>query len=166
MNKGILTKLSKYIKEIGGKETSQSRAGSYYYKLNGIMIRVSDHLPGIKSRDQICIILPYNGSGYSVFIDRVMFNFQTLKEVKLLLSLYVVFTLGNNAKEERITKVEGKANQQKLQRTNSFLNLQLNTLKAKNSKLVKLYKEATDKVIAQRKEINKLLHHSKLVTLP
>ena len=97
MNKANLTRLSKYIKEIGGKETSESRAGSHYYKLGNLMIRVSDHLPGIKSRDQICIILPYNGSGYSVFINKVLFNFQTLKEVKLLLSLYVIFTLGNNA---------------------------------------------------------------------
>lgn len=157
MNKANLTRLSKYIKEIGGKETSESRAGSHYYKLGNLMIRVSDHLPGIKSRDQICIILPYNGSGYSVFIDKVLFNFQTLKEVKLLLSLYVIFTLGNNAKEERINKVSGDSSE-----TINSLQSQLNTLKQKYSNLIKLNQKSLEKITSQRKEINNLLHHVKL----
>ena len=157
MNKANLTRLSKYIKEIGGKETSESRAGSHYYKLGNLMIRVSDHLPGIKSRDQICIILPYNGSGYSVFINKVLFNFRTLKEVKLLLSLYVIFTLGNNAKEERINKVSGDSSE-----TISSLQSQLNTLKQKYSNLIKLNQKSLEKITSQRKEINKLLHHVKL----
>lgn len=157
MNKANLTRLSKYIKEIGGKETSESRAGSHYYKLGNLRIRVSDHLPGIKSRDQICIILPYNGSGYSVFIDKVLFNFQTLKEVKLLLSLYVIFTLGNNAKEERINKVSGDSSE-----TINSLQSQLNTLKQKYSNLIKLNQKSLEKITSQRKKINKLLHHVKL----
>lgn len=157
MNKANLTRLSKYIKEIGGKETSESRAGSHYYKLGDLMVRVSDHLPGIKSRDQICIILPYNGSGYSVFINKVLFNFQTLKEVKLLLSLYVIFTLGNNAKEERINRVSGDSSNN----INS-LQSQLNTLKQKYSNLIKLNQKSLEKITSQRKEINKLLHHVKL----
>ena len=157
MNKANLTRLSKYIKEIGGKETSESRAGSHYYKLGNLMIRVSDHLPGIKSRDQICIILPYNGSGYSVFINKVLFNFQTLKEVKLLLSLYVIFTLGNNAKEERINKVSGDSSNN----INS-LQSQLNTLKQKYNTLIKLNQKSLEKITRQRKEINNLLHHVKL----
>lgn len=156
MNKANLTRLSKYIKEIGGKETSESRAGSHYYKLGNLKIRVSDHLPGIKSRDQICIILPYNGSGYSVFIDKVLFNFQTLKEVKLLLSLYVIFTLGNNAKEERINKVSGDSSNN----INS-LQSQLNTLKQKYSNLIKLNQKSLEKITRQRKAINDLLHHVK-----
>ena len=158
MNKANLTRLSKYIKEIGGKETSESRAGSHYYKLGNLMIRVSDHLPGIKSRDQICIILPYNGSGYSVFINKVLFNFQTLKEVKLLLSLYVIFTLGNNAKEERINKVSGDSSNN----TINSLQSQLSTLKQKYSNLIKLNQKSLEKITSQRKEINKLLHHVKL----
>ena len=157
MNKANLTRLSKYIKEIGGKETSESRAGSHYYKLGNLRVRVSDHLPGIKSRDQICIILPYNGSGYSVFIDKVLFNFQTLKEVKLLLSLYVIFTLGNNAKEERINKVSGDSSNN----INS-LQSQLSTLKQKYRTLIKLNQKSLEKITSQRKEINKLLHHVKL----
>ena len=157
MNKANLTRLSKYIKEIGGKETSESRAGSHYYKLGNLMIRVSDHLPGIKSRDQICIILPYNGSGYSVFINKVLFNFQTLKEVKLLLSLYVIFTLGNNAKEERINKVSGDSSNN----INS-LQSQLSTLKQKYNTLIKLNQKSLEKITRQRKEINKLSHHAKL----
>lgn len=156
MNKANLTRLSKYIKEIGGKETSESRAGSHYYKLGNLRIRVSDHLPGIKSRDQICIILPYNGSGYSVFIDKVLFNFQTLKEVKLLLSLYVIFTLGNNAKEERINKVSGDSSE-----TINSLQSQLNTLKQKYSNLIKLNQKSLEKITRQRKKINNLLHHVK-----
>ena len=156
MNKANLTRLSKYIKEIGGKETSESRAGSHYYKLGNLMIRVSDHLPGTRSRDQICIILPYNGSGYSVFINKVLFNFQTLKEVKLLLSLYVIFTLGNNAKEERIDKVMGDSS------NNNSLQSQLNTLKQKYNTLIKLNQKSLEKIISQRKEINNLLHHVKL----
>ena len=158
MNKANLTRLSKYIKEIGGKETFESRAGSHYYKLGNLMIRVSDHLPGIKSRDQICIILPYNGSGYSVFIDKVLFNFQTLKEVKLLLSLYVIFTLGNNAKEERINKVSGDNKKENI----NSLQSQLNTLKQKYSTLMKLNQKSLEKITSQRKEINNLLHHVKL----
>lgn len=154
MNKANLTRLSKYIKEIGGKETSESRAGSHYYKLGNLMIRVSDHLPGVKSRDQICIILPYNGSGYSVFINKVLFNFQTLKEVKLLLSLYVIFTLGNNAKEERINKVSGDNNKKE---TISSLQSQLNTLKQKYSNLIKLNQKSLEKITSQRKEINRLI---------
>lgn len=161
MNKANLTRLSKYIKEIGGKETSESRAGSHYYKLGNLMIRVSDHLPGIKSRDQICIILPYNGSGYSVFIDKVLFNFQTLKEVKLLLSLYVIFTLGNNAKEERINKVNGDSSNNKKEDINS-LKSQLSTLKQKYNTLIKLNQKSLEKITRQRKEINNLLHHVKL----
>lgn len=157
MNKANLTRLSKYIKEIGGKETSESRAGSHYYKLGNLRIRVSDHLPGIRSRDQICIILPYNGSGYSVFIDKVLFNFQTLKEVKLLLSLYVIFTLGNNAKEERINKVSGDSSE-----TISSLQSQLNTLKQKYRNLIKLNQKSLEKITRQRKEINNLSHHVKL----
>ena len=157
MNKANLTRLSKYIKEIGGKETSESRAGSHYYKLGNLMIRVSDHLPGTKSRDQICIILPYNGSGYSVFINKVLFNFQTLKEVKLLLSLYVIFTLGNNAKEERINKVSGDNKKE----TINSLQSQLNTLKQKYSTLIKLNQKSLEKITRQRKEINNLLHHVK-----
>ena len=157
MNKANLTRLSKYIKEIGGKETSESRAGSHYYKLGNLMIRVSDHLPGTRSRDQICIILPYNGSGYSVFINKVLFNFQTLKEVKLLLSLYVIFTLGNNAKEERINKVMGDSSN-----TINSLQSQLNTLKQKYSNLIKLNQKSLEKITRQRKEINNLLHHVKL----
>lgn len=157
MNKANLTRLSKYIKEIGGKETSESRAGSHYYKLGNLMIRVSDHLPGIKSRDQICIILPYNGSGYSVFINKVLFNFQTLKEVKLLLSLYVIFTLGNNAKEERINKVSGDSSN-----TINSLQSQLNTLKQKYNTLIKLNQKSLEKITRQRKKINNLLHHVKL----
>lgn len=157
MNKANLTRLSKYIKEIGGKETSESRAGSHYYKLGNLRIRVSDHLPGIKSRDQICIILPYNGSGYSVFINKVLFNFQTLKEVKLLLSLYVIFTLGNNAKEERINKVSGDSSN-----TINSLQSQLNTLKQKYNTLIKLNQKSLEKITRQRKEINNLLHHVKL----
>lgn len=157
MNKANLTRLSKYIKEIGGKETSESRAGSHYYKLGNLMIRVSDHLPGIKSRDQICIILPYNGSGYSVFINKVLFNFQTLKEVKLLLSLYVIFTLGNNAKEERINKVSGDSSN-----NISSLQSQLSTLKQKYSNLIKLNQKSLEKITRQRKAINNLLHHVKL----
>lgn len=156
MNKANLTRLSKYIKEIGGKETSESRAGSHYYKLGNLMVRVSDHLPGIKSRDQICIILPYNGSGYSVFIDKVLFNFQTLKEVKLLLSLYVIFTLGNNAKEERINKVSGDSSN-----TISSLQSQLSTLKQKYSHLIKLNQQSLEKITRQREQINNLLHHVK-----
>ena len=162
MNKANLTRLSKYIKEIGGKETSKSRAGSHYYKLGNLMIRVSDHLPGIKSRDQICIILPYNGSGYSVFINKVLFfNFQTLKEVKLLLSLYVIFTLGNNAKEERINKVSGDSSNNKKETINS-LQSQLNTLKQKYGTLIKLNQKSLEKITSQRREINNLLHHVKL----
>lgn len=157
MNKANLTRLSKYIKEIGGKETSESRAGSHYYKLGNLMIRVSDHLPGVKSRDQICIILPYNGSGYSVFINKVLFNFQTLKEVKLLLSLYVIFTLGNNAKEERINKVSGDSSN-----TINSLQSQLNTLKQKYNTLIKLNQKSLEKITRQRKKINNLLHHVKL----
>lgn len=157
MNKANLTRLSKYIKEIGGKETSESRAGSHYYKLGNLMIRVSDHLPGTRSRDQICIILPYNGSGYSVFINKVLFNFQTLKEVKLLLSLYVIFTLGNNAKEERINKVSGDSSNN----INS-LQSQLSTLKQKYNTLIKLNQKSLEKITRQRKEINKLSHHAKL----
>lgn len=157
MNKANLTRLSKYIKEIGGKETSESRAGSHYYKLGNLMIRISDHLPGVRSRDQICIILPYNGSGYSVFIDKVLFNFRTLKEVKLLLSLYVIFTLGNNAKEERINKVSGDSSE-----TINSLQSQLNTLKQKYSNLIKLNQKSLEKITSQRKEINNLLHHVKL----
>lgn len=157
MNKANLTRLSKYIKEIGGKETSESRAGSHYYKLGNLRIRVSDHLPGIRSRDQICIILPYNGSGYSVFIDKVLFNFQTLKEVKLLLSLYVIFTLGNNAKEERINKVSGDSSE-----TINSLQSQLNTLKQKYRNLIKLNQKSLEKITRQRKEINNLSHHVKL----
>ena len=157
MNKANLTRLSKYIKEIGGKETSESRAGSHYYKLGNLMIRVSDHLPGTRSRDQICIILPYNGSGYSVFINKVLFNFQTLKEVKLLLSLYVIFTLGNNAKEERINKVMGDSSNN----INS-LQSQLSTLKQKYNNLIKLNQKSLEKITCQRKEINNLLHHVKL----
>ena len=157
MNKANLTRLSKYIKEIGGKETSESRAGSHYYKLGNLMIRVSDHLPGTRSRDQICIILPYNGSGYSVFINKVLFNFQTLKEVKLLLSLYVIFTLGNNAKEERINKVIGDSSNN----INS-LQSQLSTLKQKYNNLIKLNQKSLEKITRQRKEINNLLHHVKL----
>lgn len=156
MNKANLTRLSKYIKEIGGKETSESRAGSHYYKLGNLMIRVSDHLPGIKSRDQICIILPYNGSGYSVFINKVLFNFQTLKEVKLLLSLYVIFTLGNNAKEERINKVSGDSSN-----NISSLQSQLSALKQKYSNLIKLNQKSLEKITRQRKTINNLLHHVK-----
>lgn len=157
MNKANLTRLSKYIKEIGGKETFESRAGSHYYKLGNLMIRVSDHLPGVKSRDQICIILPYNGSGYSVFINKVLFNFQTLKEVKLLLSLYVIFTLGNNAKEERINKVCGDSSN-----TINSLQSQLNTLKQKYNTLIKLNQKSLEKITRQRKKINNLLHHVKL----
>ena len=123
------------------------------------MIRVSDHLPGTRSRDQICIILPYNGSGYSVFINKVLFNFQTLKEVKLLLSLYVIFTLGNNAKEERINKVMGDSSNNKKETINS---LQLNTLKQKYNTLIKLNQKSLEKITSQRKEINNLLHRVKL----
>ena len=158
MNKANLTRLSKYIKEIGGKETSESRAGSHYYKLGNLMIRVSDHLPGTKSRDQICIILPYNGSGYSVFINKVLFNFQTLKEVKLLLSLYVIFTLGNNAKEERINKVSGDNKKENI----NSLQSQLSTLKQKYNTLIKLNQKSLEKITRQRKKINNLLHHVKL----
>ena len=156
MNKANLTRLSKYIKEIGGKETSESRAGSHYYKLGNLMIRVSDHLPGTRSRDQICIILPYNGSGYSVFINKVLFNFQTLKEVKLLLSLYVIFTLGNNAKEERINKVMGDSSNNK--KDINSLQSQLSTLKQKYNTLIKLNQRSLEKITRQRKEINNLFH--------
>ena len=92
---GNITRLVKFLNNLNYTPTTISRNHSYYFNIKGTKVRISDHLPGIKSCDWICILVPTRGSGFSLFIDKSLYVIPSLKEMKLFLYHLIILNEGN-----------------------------------------------------------------------
>ena len=94
IKKGMITKLTKFLISKGCEVEDVANTGSTYIKCGHCPIRISDHI-GLHSA-YINIIIPYNRNSYVIIVNRNIFHFDNLREVKEFLSGFVDIQLTAN----------------------------------------------------------------------
>ena len=110
MNKTTITKFKNWILENSTLKLSESKStDSIYLVSNDIKIRISDHIQGSAChniRFDISIFIPEESDKYIVSIGYKIYIYNTLQEVKSLLTS--MFRLNNGIPESSISKAVNK----------------------------------------------------------
>ena len=110
MNKTTITKFKNWILENSTLKLSESKStDSIYLVSNDIKIRISDHIQGSACRNirfDISIFIPEESDKYIVSIGYKIYIYNTLQEVKSLLTS--MFRLNNGIPESSISKAVNK----------------------------------------------------------
>ena len=110
MNKGTITKFKNWILENSTLKLSESKStDSIYLVSDDIKIRISDHIQGSACRNirfDISIFIPEESDKYIVSIGYKIYIYNTLQEVKSLLTS--MFRLNNGIPESSISKAVNK----------------------------------------------------------
>ena len=110
MNKGTITKFKNWILENSTLKLSESKStDSIYLVSDDIKIRISDHIQGSTChniRFDISIFIPEESDKYIVSIGYKIYIYNTLQEVKSLLTS--MFRLNNGIPESSISKAVNK----------------------------------------------------------
>lgn len=131
MNKTTITKFKNWILENSTLKLSESKStDSIYLVSNDIKIRISDHIQGSACRNirfDISIFIPEESDKYIVSIGYKIYIYNTLQEVKSLLTS--MFRLNNGIPESSISKAVNKQIDK-----NKELSNQIAILSKKNNK--------------------------------
>ena len=110
MNKTTMTKFKNWILENSTLKLSESKStDSIYLVSDDIKIRISDHIQGSACRNirfDISIFIPEESDKYIVSIGYKIYIYNTLQEVKSLLTS--MFRLNNGIPESSISKAVNK----------------------------------------------------------
>lgn len=110
MNKTTITKFKNWILENSTLKLSESKStDSIYLVSDDIKIRISDHIQGSACRNirfDISIFIPEESDKYIVSIGYKIYIYNTLQEVKSLLTS--MFRLNNGIPESSISKAVNK----------------------------------------------------------
>lgn len=135
MNKTTITKFKNWILENSTLKLSESQStDSIYLVSDDIKIRISDHIQGSTChniRFDISIFIPEESDKYIVSIGYKIYIYNTLQEVKSLLTS--MFRLNNGIPESSISKAVNKQID-KNKEANKGLSNQIAILSKKNNK--------------------------------
>ena len=135
MNKTTITKFKNWILENSTLKLSESKStDSIYLVSDDIKIRISDHIQGSAChniRFDISIFIPEESDKYIVSIGYKIYIYNTLQEVKSLLTS--MFRLNNGIPESSISKAVNKQID-KNKEANKELSNQIAILSKKNNK--------------------------------
>ena len=110
MNKGTITKFKNWILDNSTLKILESKSTDSVYLINDfIKIRISDHIQGSDNsniRFDISIFIPEESDKYIVSIGYKIYIYNTLQEVKSLLTS--MFRLNNGIPESSISKAVNK----------------------------------------------------------
>ena len=145
MNKTTITKFKNWILENSTLKLSESKStDSIYLVSDDIKIRISDHIQGSAChniRFDISIFIPEDSDKYIVSIGYKIYIYNTLQEVKSLLTS--MFRLNNGIPESSISKAVNKQID-KNKKTNKELSNQIAILSNKyKSRIGRLEKKAS-----------------------
>lgn len=145
MNKTTITKFKNWILENSTLKLSESKStDSIYLVSDDIKIRISDHIQGSAChniRFDISIFIPEESDKYIVSIGYKIYIYNTLQEVKSLLTS--MFRLNNGIPESSISKAVNKQID-KNKKTNKELSNQIAILSNKyKSRIGRLEKKAS-----------------------
>lgn len=148
MNKTTITKFKNWILENSTLKLSESKStDSIYLVSNDIKIRISDHIQGSAChniRFDISIFIPEESDKYIVSIGYKIYIYNTLQEVKSLLTS--MFRLNNGIPESSISKAVNKQIDK-----NKELSNQIAILSKKNNKYKSRIGSLEKKASAYRK---------------
>lgn len=148
MNKTTITKFKNWILENSTLKLSESKStDSIYLVSNDIKIRISDHIQGSACRNirfDISIFIPEESDKYIVSIGYKIYIYNTLQEVKSLLTS--MFRLNNGIPESSISKAVNKQIDK-----NKELSNQIAILSKKNNKYKSRIGSLEKKASAYRK---------------
>lgn len=161
MNKGTVTKFKNWILENSNLKLLESKSTESIYLTNdSLKIRISDHIQGSDRsniRFDISIFIPEESKQYIVSIGYKIYIYNTLLEVKNLLTSVFRINLGiDNTTINKAVNKQKEANKE----INSALSQQIANLSKKNNK----YKERITKLEEKASRYNKLTkaHNKKL----
>ena len=124
-----MSKLTKYLEGQSKKIYSSVETNTIYYYINNIKIRLSDHLPGKDSLDNLNIILPQKSShDYIVILNTKFFIYKSFTELRVFLDHYlfiVNFSLDQEFEKVRISNIRKDRAINDLVRENKDLKKQL-----------------------------------------
>lgn len=159
MNKTTITKFKNWILENSTLKLSESKStDSIYLVSDDIKIRISDHIQGSAChniRFDISIFIPEESDKYIVSIGYKIYIYNTLQEVKSLLTS--MFRLNNGIPESSISKAVNKQID-KNKEANKELSNQIAILSKKNNK----YKSRLKKNASAYRKLQKV--YNKKVT--
>ena len=148
MNKTTITKFKNWILENSTLKLSESKStDSIYLVSDDIKIRISDHIQGSACRNirfDISIFIPEESDKYIVSIGYKIYIYNTLQEVKSLLTS--MFRLNNGIPESSISKAVNKQIDK-----NKELSNQIAILSKKNNKYKSRIGSLEKKASAYRK---------------
>lgn len=160
---GNITRLVNFLEKLNYKPITISRNNSYYYKINNIELRISDHLPGSNSLNMVCILVPQKGNGFSLFIDKSLYVISSLAEMKMFLYHFIILTEGISLKKVRqdtwnytTTQSSLVSKIAKIQTKSKEYKQQITTLITKCSKLKSLNKQYSKEIAKLNNKIKEL----------
>lgn len=152
MNKTTITKFKNWILENSTLKLSESKStDSIYLVSDDIKIRISDHIQGSACnniRFDISIFIPEESDKYIVSIGYKIYIYNTLQEVKSLLTS--MFRLNNGIPESSISKAVNKQID-KNKEANKELSNRIAILSKKNNKYKSRIGSLEKKAAAYRK---------------
>ena len=156
MNKTTITKFKNWILENSTLKLSESKStDSIYLVSDDIKIRISDHIQGSTChniRFDISIFIPEESDKYIVSIGYKIYIYNTLQEVKSLLTS--MFRLNNGIPESSISKAVNKQID-KNKEANKELSNQIAILSKKNNKYKSRLKKKESAYCKLQKVYNK-----------